>query len=108
MKESIERCRKFSKAQMDVQMAYIEVERKLRDAEDENDRLRSELDSVGIASYLYGRSDLKAENAKLRELASGLHKCLVNESCEGCPMQDDDGRCVRDIRLRDLGIEVTE
>ena len=49
---------------------------------------------------------IEAENAKLRELASGLHKCLVNEGCEGCPMQDDDGWCVRDIRLRELGVEV--
>lgn len=51
---------------------------------------------------------LKAENDKLRELASGLHQCLVNEGCEGCPMQDDDGWCVRDIRLHELGIEVSE
>ena len=47
-----------------------------------------------------------AENDRLRELASGLHQCLDDEGCEGCPMQDDDGWCVRDIRLRELGIEV--
>ena len=29
----------------------------------------SEIESVGTAAYLYGRSELKAENAKLRELA---------------------------------------
>lgn len=51
---------------------------------------------------------LREQNAKLLELALGLHKCLVNEGCEGCPMQDDNGWCVRDIRLRELGIEVTE
>lgn len=49
--------------------------------------------------------ELLAENAKLRELASGLHQCLKLESCEGCPMQCDDGWCVRDIRLGELGVE---
>lgn len=49
---------------------------------------------------------LEAENSKLRELVTGLYKCWVNEGCEGCPMQDDDGWCVRDIRLRELGVEV--
>lgn len=47
----------------------------------------------------------KAENDKLRELATGLYKCWVNEGCEGCPMQDDDGWCVRDIRLREMRVE---
>ena len=51
-------------------------------------------------------SDLKAENAKLRGLASGLHQCLDDEGCGGCPMQDDDGWCIRDIRLRELGVVV--
>ena len=51
---------------------------------------------------------LKEENVKLRELASGLHQCLDDEGCEGCPMQDSDGWCVRDIRLREMGIEVPE
>lgn len=40
----------------------------------ENARLRSELESVGTASYLYGRSDLKAENAKLRELVALMYR----------------------------------
>lgn len=51
---------------------------------------------------------LKAENDRLRELVAGLYKCWVNEGCEGCPMQDDDGWCVRDIRLREMGVEGTE
>jgi len=49
---------------------------------------------------------LEQENARLRELVTGLYKCWVDEGCEGCPMQDDDGWCVRDIRLRELGVEV--
>lgn len=44
--------------------------------EDENARLRSELDSVGTAAYLYGRSDLKAENAKLLEVIADLEEML--------------------------------
>ena len=66
--------------------------------------------SEQIADELYGLhcdiGRLEVENAKLRELATGLYKCWVNEGCEGCPMQDDDGWCVRDIRLRELGVEV--
>lgn len=48
------------------------------------------------------------ENAKLRELATGLYRCWQGEECEGCPMQDDGGWCVRDIQLHKLGIEVSE
>lgn len=48
---------------------------------------------------------LQAENDRLRELASGLHRCLGDESCDGCPMLDDDGWCNRDNQLRELGIE---
>jgi hypothetical protein len=44
------------------------------------------------------------ENVKLRELATGLYRCWQGEGCEGCPMQDDDGWCVRDIQLRKLGV----
>lgn len=61
-----------------------------------------------ILSLRYRVRELRAENAKLRELASGLHQCLDDEGCEGCPMQDDDGWCVRDIRLRELGVEAEQ
>lgn len=63
---------------------------------DDADRVKARLDQ------------LNAENEHLRELASGLHRCLVYEGCEGCPMQDDDGWCVRDIRLRELGVEMDD
>lgn len=42
----------------------------LQRANAENTKLRSELESVGTAAYLYGRSDLKAENARLRSYLS--------------------------------------
>lgn len=42
----------------------------------ENARLRSELESVGTAAYLYGRSDLNDENAKLREIIADLEELL--------------------------------
>jgi len=55
----------------------------LQRANAENARLRSELESVGTASYLYGRSDLKAENAKLRELVAQRTARRVVTSDEG-------------------------
>ena len=81
----------------------------------ENARLRSELDSVGIASYLYGRSDLKAENAKLRELVRELWDGYADPPCEDCPLKDspacvDCPICAREAavidRMRELGVEV--
>ena len=48
----------------------------------------------------------RAEADKLREMSSALRQCLEWESCKGCPMQDKAGWCVRDNRLRELGIEV--
>jgi hypothetical protein len=55
-----------------------------------------------------GISTVAAARAKLRELATGLYRCWQVEECEGCPMQDDDGWCVRDIQLRKLGVEVPD
>ena len=84
----------------------------------ENTRLRSELESVGIASYLYGRSDLKAENAKLRELVRDMHKALFSlnlDHCQACPREDacvfmhksfDCNECAFEHDMRELGVEV--
>ena len=88
------------------------------------DELRAMAESVGLAmpqaaTLMMEAADTiwklrdsvhreRAEADRLRELATGLHKCWVNEGCEDCPMQDDDGWCVRDIRLRELGMEVDE
>jgi len=82
----------------------------------ENAKLRSELESVGTAAYLYGRSDLKAENDRLRELAvlnwEWAHSCCGN-SCkvrtEGCGYGiDRECNYEREIwdRMRELGVEV--
>lgn len=62
-------------------------------------------DCPSLVAYV---TKIEYDNAKLRELASGLHQCLDDEGCEGCPMQDDDGWCVRDIRLRELGVEAEQ
>lgn len=67
----------------------------------ENARLRSEFESVGIASYLYGRSDLKSENDKLRELAVEMYWDLVAEMPESLLIH-------RKQQLKELGIEVDE
>ena len=79
----------------------------LQRANAENARLRSELESVGTAAYLYGRGDLKAENAKLRELASAAHSCKTNDGCcEDCYC--DEGCCPIERRMQEMGIEVVE
>lgn len=80
----------------------------------ENAKLRSELESVGTASYLYGRSDLKAENAKLRELAGELwtyaeQELLCDENCpygDTCDWMEPTVVCVFKRRMRELGVEV--
>ena len=56
----------------------------VRKAEAENAKLKQELEAVGTAAYLYGRNDLAAENAKLRELVRGLHMAYVGalNECE--------------------------
>jgi len=45
----------------------------IADMLDENARLKQELEAVGTAAYLYGRDDLKADNAKLRELVRDIY-----------------------------------
>ena len=46
---------------------------------EENARLKQELESVGTAAYLYGRTDLADENAKLREQTERLVTLLRND-----------------------------
>ncbi len=56
------------------------------------------------------RLELQAENAKLRELVSGLEYCVQGSLCEFCPLYDPSGtnhrRC--ESLERELGIEVQE
>lgn len=85
----------------------------------ENARLRSELESVGTAAYLYGRSDLKAENAKLRELVKDMwpfvEGAMDEEHCPDseCPFIElcmENQVCMAisgfHCRMRELGVEV--
>ena len=65
----------------------------------ENARLLSELESVGTAAYLYGRGELKAENAKLRELLSSYWKRVHSSAA---PNVERDYLA----EMRELGIEV--
>ena len=85
-------------AEHDESMAWDRV----RKAEAENAKLRSELESVGTASYLYGRSDLQAENAKLRELADELYPLADYGAMDASELDK-----AHDL-MRELGIEVSD
>lgn len=54
--------------------------------------------------------NLRAENAKLRELVNGLEYCAQGHVCDCCPLYDPSGinrrRC--ESLERELGIEVDE
>lgn len=82
----------------------------LSNARAENARLRSELESVGTAAYLYGRTDLADENAKLRELARGLGQCAQGVGCEDCLLYDrsEPDHCREERLSRELGVEVND
>lgn len=84
------------------------LEWQVEDLQTENARLRSELESVGTAAYLYGRSDLADENAKLRELARGLGQCAQGVDCEDCQLYDlsEPDHCREERLWRELGMEV--
>lgn len=93
-----------AKAEKKVEVTHrdFDIQQELLDRyRAENAKLRQQLADV---TESMGRVEERC--AKLRELASGLRQCFYDEGCEGCPMQDDGGWCVRDIRLRELGIEV--
>ena len=78
----------------------------LQEALDENARLRSELESVGVAAYLYGRGDLLAENAKLRELAARAWRLFIEHGAvHPCDLPEIDA--VRD-EMRELEVEVSD
>ena len=79
----------------------------------ENAILRDELEMVGTAAYLYGRDDLKANNAKLRELCAGLltgYECGHGELCKGCAWDGlgdpETFPCLPRVKARELGVEV--
>lgn len=76
----------------------------LESLESQNVELRSELESVGTAAYLYGRSDLKAENAKLRELVRDMWPsyCYANSGCETF-LTDEQDAAIRE-RVRRLKV----
>lgn len=71
----------------------------------ENTKLREELESVGTAAYLYGRSDLKAENAKLRELCEDMLSCIeIRAAWHRPPTEEMYEEFAQ--RARELGMEV--
>lgn len=97
-----------------VRKAYRELVKSVRVMQQENDRLkaenarlRSELESVGVAAYLYGRGDLLAENAKLRELAADAWGYINHPAnATWTHMRRKEVRDSICDRMRDLGVEV--
>lgn len=51
-------------------------------------------------------SDIKAENAKLRELVRIAVKYCDSGTCDGCPIQGESGSCPYSDMARERGIEV--
>lgn len=83
------------------------------------DELRAELSTTQLNCDLWHDraedmrnrlSETQAENAKLRELVSGLEYCVQGSLCDCCPLYDPSGsnhrRC--ESLERELGIEVDE
>jgi len=90
------------------------LERRIDELCCENEQLRQENQSIGMAAYELGRASLADENAKLRELVRTMAYCMQYErDCDGCRLNGADGavmepaRCdgMRD-RMCELGIEV--
>ena len=73
-----------------------ELAKDVADMQAENAKLRQELEAVGTAAYLYGRTDLADENAKLRELVRELYE----DQCDDCD------RWKYHDRMSELGVEV--
>ena len=67
------------------------------------------LTTDGEHTYEYMRGGLADENAKLRELVRFImHQCNDgNPRCDEC-IGWNDGECVALLRMRELGVEVTE
>lgn len=85
----------------------------------ENAKLKQELEAVGTAAYLYGRTDLADENAKLREYVEAIaiqsYKgrmfdcgyCPFHNQCYNDEPKEHQGRgCQWWLWARELGIEV--
>lgn len=72
------------------------------------EQLRTDVEQLRKTATMLAsaRTDLLAKNAKLRKLTTGLYRCWLGEGCDGCPMQDSDGWCIRDLQLHELGFEV--
>jgi len=76
----------------------------------ENERLRQENQSIGMAAYELGRKSMADENAKLRELVRWMYD-RMDESCAAqypyAPTPISYDRLMQAlVRARELGIEV--
>lgn len=96
---------------IDAVVAGLEDENaRLRELCAENERLRQENQSIGMAAYELGRSSLADENAKLLELGGFMLRCISQYyHCADCLVN---GECCEisyiEADALELGIEVSE
>lgn len=83
--------------------------REIEKLQDENDKLSEQVSSLVGRSFRTAdkMSCIEADNAKLRELVSGLEYCSQGFACDCCPLHDPSGtnhhRC--ESLERELGVD---
>lgn len=83
------------------------LERRIDELCAENERLRQDNQSIGMAAYELGRASLAAENDKLRELVRYAYECAIHSdhaTCDDCRRMNSS--CILANRMRELGVEV--
>ncbi len=73
----------------------------------ENEQLRQENQSIGMAAYEFGRNSMADENAKLRELVADMWNDMSVCYEQYVRISSSDMRFYGD-RMREMGIEVSE
>lgn len=76
--------------------------------------LREIIDNAGDVSQLPFLAEYKRlyeQNDKLIEIAKALSHCIHDDEvdyCTGCPMYEQDGRCIANKKLSEAGIETRD
>ena len=88
----------------------VHRESDLEDAKAESEHMR--LMYMAAMGELQEENDqIKAKNAKLRELARHMRTCMEHYemdgtiNCDRCPLDNDTGNCDFERRMRELGVD---